>query len=369
MISPQSIATLDNKCSTALGICAIGIHEPPSSLENDWFNGILSRKFVPHTGIHSRRISFENEVTMALRAVENLGQQTDCDLRNCAAVVFACSSLIDGDIVRRYLSKEEAQKENCRALAQQFVVRLGISPHRVFCINWGCSGYTRAMEIAARYAARCPLLHEDQFILVVTVNHTSQITDFGCKVTAPIFGDFAQATMLGSPDHGRTPAKLSLLYAAAERQPAAGVFFDYHLRENVTVPAPDGSRSTVPRRLVYSLDMMGLGDAAPRAMAKAAEKALQATFISPQDVDMVIPHQAGASVVNLTAMKLEEIGIQCEIVNGLTRDVGNISSSSIPYALHQNWHRLHGTILCPTAGVSRPGHPSLTQGCLVLRAS
>jgi 3-oxoacyl-[acyl-carrier-protein] synthase III len=113
--------------------------------------------------------------------------------------------------------------------------------------------------------------------------------------------------------------------------------------------------------------MMGLGDGASRAMANASAKALQATGIRPEEVDCVVPHQAGTGVVRLTAMRLEELGIRGEIVNGLTERVGNISSSSVPYALLQNWDRLHGAILCPTAAVGRPGHASLTQGCLVLK--
>ncbi len=63
-----------------------------------------------------------------------------------------------------------------------------------------------------------------------------------------------------------------------------------------------------------------------------------------------------------------ELGIRGKVINGLTRNVGNISSSSVPYALQQNWDRLHGTIICPTAGVARPGHASLSQGCIILKA-
>ena len=199
---------------------------------------------------------------MGVRAVENLRSQTGCDLRNCVAVVFAGSSLIHGYVARRYLGEEQARREDFRAVAREFVERLGIPLVRVFGINWGCSGYAKAMEIAARYAARRPRLRQDQFILVVTVNRTSKITDYGCKATAPIFGDFAQATLLGGAESRRYPMKLALVYAAAERQPADGVFFNYHLRENVVVPTPDGGRAVEPRRLVFSLDMMGLGDGA-----------------------------------------------------------------------------------------------------------
>lgn len=354
--------------SRLLGISAIGIYKPAWVLDNEWFGGNLSRKFVQHTGILSRCVSLEDEVTMGLRAVESLRSQTDCDLRNCAAVIFAASSLIHGYIARRYLSEEQARRENFQASARELAARLGIPSVRAFGINWGCSGYSKAMEIAARYAARGPRLQREQFILVVTANRTSKITDYGCNVTAPIFGDFAQATLLGGIDSRRHPIELSLVYAAAERQPADGVFFNYHLRESVAVPTPDGGRGIDPRRVVFSLDMMGLGDAAPRAMANAAAKALQATGIRRDDVDFVVPHQAGTSVVRLAAMKLDEQGVRGEVVNGLTKEVGNISSSSVPYALQQNWSRLRGTIVCPTAAVGKPGQASLTQGCIILKA-
>jgi 3-oxoacyl-[acyl-carrier-protein] synthase III len=355
--------------SQTVGISAIATYEPPWVLDNGWFEGTLSRKFVQHTGILSRRISLEDEVTMGIRAVESLQDQSRCEMRDCVAVVFASSSLVHGYFARRYLCEEQARREDFQVVAREFVDRLGIPSARVFGINWGCSGYSRAMEIAARYAARSPRLRREQFILVVTVNRTSKITDYGCKVTAPIFGDFAQATLLGGADSHRYPMELALVYAAAERQPADGAFFNYHLRENVIVPTPEGGRAVEPRRLVFSLDMMGLGDGAPRAMANAAAKALQSTGIQPYEVDFVVPHQAGTGVIRLTAMKLEELGIGGEVINGLTQNVGNISSSSVPYALQQNWDRLQGTVVCPTAAVGMPGHASLTQGCIILKAT
>jgi 3-oxoacyl-[acyl-carrier-protein] synthase III len=115
--------------------------------------------------------------------------------------------------------------------------------------------------------------------------------------------------------------------------------------------------------------MMGLGDGAPRAMANAAAKALQAASIHPEQVDFVVPHQAGTGMIRLTAMKLEELGVRGKVINGLTQNTGNISSSSVPYALQQNWGRLYGTIICPTAAVGKPGHASLTQGCIILKAT
>ena len=103
--------------------------------------------------------------------------------------------------------------------------------------------------------------------------------------------------------------------------------FDYQLRENVIVPTAAGGRGIEPRRVVFSLNMMGLGNRPALAMADATAKAIQATGIQPEEVDFVVPHQAGTSVVGLTAMRLEQLGIRGEVINGLTRNVGNISSS------------------------------------------
>jgi 3-oxoacyl-[acyl-carrier-protein] synthase III len=120
---------------------------------------------------------------------------------------------------------------------------------------------------------------------------------------------------------------------------------------------------------VFSLNMMGIADAAPRAMADATAEALRATGIRPQDVDFVVPHQAGTGIVKFTGMTLDQIGVRGELINGMTSTVGNVSSSSVPYALKQTWNRLHGTIVCPTAGVGRPGVSQVSQGCVILRAT
>ena len=92
-------------------------------------------------------------------------------------------------------------------------------------------------------------------------------------------------------------------------QAAERVFFDYLVRENVSLPTPTGGKSHAARRLVFSLDGLGIGDAARRAMASATGKALQGTHIRPDNVQFIVPHQAGTGIVRLTEMKLDEFGV------------------------------------------------------------
>ena len=94
---------------------------------------------------------------------------------------------------------------------------------------------------------------------------------------------------------------------------------------------------------------------------------LQTTGLRPEDVQFVVPHQAGTAIVRLAAMKLEEIGVRGAVINGLTSQVGNVSSCSVPYALKKAWDDLDGTIACPTAGVGTPGKAEVSQGCILLR--
>lgn len=352
-----------------IGIAAIAIHEPPWTLRNDWFGDTLPSKFVRHTGIESRRVSVEDEVTMAVQAVENLVGETALRMNDCAGVVFTASSLLPDNVRQKYRSVSASETESLESAARQFSRRYRLDSARLAMVNWGCSGYAKAMAVACNKMLPSISLDRNQFILLVTVNRTSSILDFSCKQTAGLFGDFAQATLLARCDSDRYPVHFEVLQALAETRPADGVFFDFHDRENVPVPRCEGGRGSVPRRLVMSLNGMGIGDAAPRVMAYAADKALRAAQIDPADVKFVVPHQAGSGIVRLAAMQLDGVGVRGEVINGLTREVANISSSSVPYAIKHEWNRLDGIVVCPTAGVGDPGDATVTCGCVVLRAT
>ena len=135
--------------------------------------------------------------------------------------------------------------------------------------------------------------------MVVTASRISRITNYGCKQTAPLFGDMGTVTILAPTGSEKYPVHFELVHARAGMQTAERVFFDYHVQENVPLPTPDGGRDCVPRRLVFSLDGMGIAEAAPRAMAASTAKALKETHIQPDEVQYLVPHQAGTGIVSL----------------------------------------------------------------------
>jgi 3-oxoacyl-[acyl-carrier-protein] synthase-3 len=360
---------MDETLANGLGIAAISIYEPPWVLGNDWFGDTIPKKFVHHTGIESRPISLEDEVTMGVRAVRNLQRETACDLNHCAAVIFASPSFVPLNVARRYLDQQRAEQERLRRAAQQLVRRLGMPNCRATGLNWFCSGYSRAVAVACRRIAPRLRLTDDQFLLVVTASRISRITDYGCKQTAALFGDLATVTLVTGSNNRQHPVHFDILYADAEKQPADAPFFDFHLRQNVPLPLADGGTQHAGERLVFSLDGMGIADVAPRAMSSAVARAIEAAAVRPQDVRFVVPHQAGTGIVRFTGMKLETLGIKAELINGLTRHVGNVSSCSIPYALKKTWQQLSGIVACPTAAVGSPGAAEVSQGCILLRAT
>jgi 3-oxoacyl-[acyl-carrier-protein] synthase III len=267
------------------------------------------------------------------------------------------------------MGDQRAKEECVQRAAERFAQRLGLSRGAVIGINWFCAGYAKAMSILLRHTLPALNLGPDQFALVITAGRISRITDYECTQTGPLFGDMATATLIARTDNHRFPTHFQLLTANAAQRPASGVFFQFHVRDNVLLPTQDGGQMRVPQRLVFSLDGMGIADAAPRAMSDALANSLSAAHVRAEDVARVVPHQAGAAIVRLTAMKLEDIGIRAETANGLTSRVGNLSSSSIPFALKQLWHGLRGTIACPTAAVGNPGEAKVAQGCILLQST
>jgi 3-oxoacyl-[acyl-carrier-protein] synthase III len=239
---------------------------------------------------------------------------------------------------------------------------------RQMAINWFCSGFARAFSLITNRWLPKLKLNPDQFLLVVTATRISRITDFSCKQTAGIFGDLATATLVAPTNSRKYPVRFELLYADAERHKVDDIFFDYHCRKDVLAPTADGGQRRDPRRLVFSLDCMGVADTAPRAMANALARALAASGVSGDDLSFVLPHQAGEGITRLTAMKIEGLRVSAEVISGLNNSVGNVSSSSIAYGLKQNWSRLSGLVACPVAGVGSPGRAEVSQGCILFRA-
>ncbi len=352
--------------SPGIGISAIGLYEPPWILSNEWFDGTLPSKFVQHTGIESRRVSLDDEVTMAARALRNLQRATGCRLRDCAGVVFAASSLLPSPIGKKYAGKDGASGRITRL--RRSAVRQTAGRRRR---QRGRDqlGLQRLCQSLGDRPLPCGRSGKG----TVHPGRDGQSHEQDHRLLLPADGGTVRRLRPGHAARAERqrpiPGAFCIVVGPRRTAPVNGVFFDFHMGENVPVPTAGGGRRCVSTRLVFSLNGMGVGDAASRAMAAVAEKALRAAGVDPAKVRFVVPHQAGTGIVRLAANRLEMIGVRGELVNGLTRRLGNISSSSVPQAVRSAWDRLDGIILCPTAGVGSPGAATVTQGCVILETT
>ena len=351
-----------------LGISAVSTFRPPHQLSNDWFDA-MPRKFVKHTGIHSRPVSEEDEVTQAMRATEQLMKETRCDLSKCAAVVFTSPSFVPMPLARKHLDPQEARNEQLSRAAWQFVNEMEMTPRRVQATNTFCAGYARALELVLHKINPTLDLQSDEFILVLTSSRISRITDYSCPTSGALFGDLATATLIARTDSQTHPVHFELLDARVDHHPTNRPFFKFQRKEQVPAPNRDGGRTIESHRFVFSLDGMGIADIAPRAMAASAAEMVRETGRRPEEIQHILPHQAGFAIVRLTEMKLRDEGFTGDVINGMTHDVGNVSSGSIPFTLSKMWDDLHGEVVCPIASVGPPGKNRVAQGCIALRST
>ncbi|MFK7736484.1 MAG: 3-oxoacyl-[acyl-carrier-protein] synthase III C-terminal domain-containing protein [Pirellulaceae bacterium] len=356
-----------------LGIHGIWSLTPEKRIPNTWFGDSLPRKFERHTGIRARRVSNLDEVAFATAAIQNAIRQAGVpSLANCRALVLACPALIPQSVARRHLPLDRARNEQTSRVAFRLQERLctefKLSANaRVVGMNGFCSGYAKAMKwVNHRFG--CDSTHQlngDDYILVVTANRISRITNYECPKSGGLFGDFATVTMMTSCQSEVRPPRFELYDADYRKQSVNRSFFNFEWQPKTRSPLAD-TPSPEERQLVFSLDGMGIADTAPRAMAEAAKQMAEKNGIAKAQVDWVVPHQAGEGIVRLTSMKLEQYGFTVAPVNGLTEEFGNVSSGSVPLALEHHWDSLHGTILCPVAAVGAPGRPEVSQGCILL---
>jgi 3-oxoacyl-[acyl-carrier-protein] synthase III len=328
----------------------------------------MPRKFVKQTGFCKRSVSTEDEVALAVHASENLIRESGCDMRNCAGVIFTSPSFVPMHFAHQYLSAQKARNEQLNRAADRYVKRMNIQPRRVAATNTFCAGFAKALSIIKYKFGPSIGLQPDEFILVLTSSCISRITDYSCQHTAGLFGDMATATIVSRSDSKKYPIQFELLDAIVEKKPTNRPFFDFACRHQVLCPAHNGGKRFDDERVVFTLDGMGIADSASRAMAIAACEMLDVAGFRPENVQYVVPHQAGLAIVRLTEMKLREAGFTCEVVNGLTSEIGNASSGSIPFALSKKWQRLDGNILCPVGSVGPPGKSVVFQGCIALRS-
>ncbi len=259
---------------------------------------------VERTGIRERRIAGEGETTFSLGLA-------------AATTALDVAELDGGDVdlvIVATLTPEFAMP----ATASLIQDAIGASKAGAFDINAACAGFVYAMSVAKGLIESGA--HRN--VLVVGSDTMSRIVDWTDRSTCVLFGDGAGAIVMQASDR---PGGIQSVALGSD---GAGA-------ELLYVPA-GGSRSpataeTVRRGLHYlAMDGREVYKFAVKATARAARDVIRQAGLTPDDVDLFIPHQANTRIIASAARSL---GLPAERVFMNVERYGNTAAGSVPIAL------------------------------------
>jgi 3-oxoacyl-[acyl-carrier-protein] synthase-3 len=261
------------------------------------------------TGIRARRFADEGETaaTMASDAAVRALESADMDP---GAIDLTVVATVSGD-------------QPLPSTASFVQERLGMSG-AAFDLAAACAGFIYATEMAAAQVSTGGA----ESALVIGTEVLSRFLDFSDRTTCVLFGDGAGAAVLvpgeepgvlGSilENDGRH-AHLLEIPAGGSARPASGE----------TVGAGDHTIRMADGREVFKRAVVGMADASARLLEK--------TGLTPDNVSLLVPHQANGRIIRAVA---ERLAFPAERVFVDLERVGNTSAASVPIALDHAWRQ------------------------------
>lgn len=190
-----------------------------------------------------------------------------------------------------------------------------------FDLNSACAGFSYALATAEAFIGSGLA----GTVLVIGAEVLSRWIDMTDRSTCILFGDGAGAVVVRRADDPDGPGVLGSILGA-----------DGTAAEILIVPAGGTAYPFAPEVLTTrdnSIRMPNGREVFKRAvteMATACRALLERSGFGPDDVDVLVPHQANARIMIAVA---ERLGIPMERAVLDVEDVGNTSAASIPIAL------------------------------------
>ncbi len=263
---------------------------------NDWI--------VERTGIRERRVLQPNE------ALSDLFVSASREALAAAGLEMAA---IDTIICGTCTPDRRLPSAACDVQA-----KLGGGTAAAFDVVAACPGWLYSLTVAEGLIAS----GASQRVLAMGGDRLSSIVDWQDRNTAVLFGDGAGAAVLVPSVDNRGILSTSL-----------GA--DGTLADLLYIPAggstePPTEAIIRDRQLFVKMAGREVFKVAVRRMAQACHQALGKAGLRPQDIDLLVPHQANLRIINSTA---GEVGVPIEkVVINIDR-YGNTSAGTIPMAL------------------------------------
>ncbi len=274
-------------------ITGTGIYLPKETLTNFDLEKLVDTSdewITTRTGIKERRIAKEESVLeMAKAASLNAIRDANLDPNDIDVILVAT------------LTPEKKFPSTGCLLQSEIGNRKGYA----FDLSAACSGFIYALEVADSFIKS----GRAERVLIVGAEKLSEIVDWTDRSTCVLFGDGAGAVVLESSDDDSD--------ILASRMYSDGNLWDILYAEKCGYIKMKGRE---------------LFKVAVRNMEEACREVLKMGSISPEEISLVIPHQANVRIINALA---EKLGIPKERVYVNIDRYGNTSAASIPIALYE----------------------------------
>ena len=289
-------------------IAGLGVCIPSRVVTNHDFAERLETSdqwIVERTGIKERRFAAAHETvsTMAKDATAGALARAGITAKDLCAIIVATAS-----------PDRPLPSTACLLQAQ-----LGAENAAAFDISAACSGFIYGITIAEGLIATG---HGDH-ILVVGGEKLTAITDQNDRSTAILFGDGAGVAVVSK--------------GAREGRGILSTFFksDGRLADLLTIPG-GGTADPISEKVVaersHYIRMAGreVFKHAVLEMAEACDEAIRRAGVKPEEIDLMVPHQANIRIIDATA---KHANVPLEKVMVTVDRYGNTSAASIPMAL------------------------------------
>lgn len=320
-------------------IVGTGVSLPPKVLTNADLEKIVDTSdawISERTGIRERRIAESNVATSDLCA-----DAVEAACRDAGIRPADLDALIVGT------STPDTLFPSTACWVQR---KLGIQGMPAFDVSAGCTGFLYGLELATSLLVS----KTASSVAVVGGEVMSKVLDWRDRRTCVLFGDGAGAAIVTRGD-GKSGVLASNWGADGNLAPIL-----YQPAGGTQMPATE---ETV-RSGGHTVHMEGntVFKHAVIAMSTAAIKAMAEAEIGPEDVHLLIPHQANARIMEVAR---ERTGVSRDRLYSVLHKYGNMSAATIPVAIHEA--RLEGRIVDGDIIVMTAFGTGFTWGASVLR--
>ena len=265
------------------------------------------------------------------RHVVSEGQATS-DLTTQAAKVALADAKMNREEISHILVATCTPDAYCPNTACITEDKLGLKGLMAFDLSAACSGFLYGLRLATSLAQT----EEDANILLCGGETMSSRINWEDRNTCVLFGDGAGAVVVSA-----TPSEDSTTIVDTELS-SDGSLCDLLTIKGGGSSSPYTVGQAVPEEHFVMMQGREVFKHAVRSMVGVCRTLLERNNLAPEDIDILIPHQANIRIIEAVGKKLT---IDSERVYINVDKVGNTSAASIPIALGQ----------AKAAGILEPG--------------